>query len=53
VNDEHMKTPIRLEDLYSLVEARASDGRPLARVRAAVETAKELHELGDELVDRA
>jgi hypothetical protein len=52
VDDEHMTTPIGLEDLYSLVEARASDGRPLARVRAAVETAKELHELGDELVDR-
>lgn len=47
-----MKLPVALEDLSRAVEGRASGGAPLVRLRAAVETADELHELGDELVDR-
>lgn len=51
-DEQRMRPALALEDLYRLVEARASEGGPLARLRAAVETAEELHELGDELVDR-
>jgi len=47
-----MKQPILLEDLHRVVEARASGAAPLARLRAAVETADQLHALGDELVER-
>lgn len=53
MDDElRMRPAIAREDLYRLVEARAPGGGALARLRAALEAAEELHELGDELVDR-
>jgi hypothetical protein len=51
-DEQRMKPAIALEDLYRLVEARAPDGGPLARLRAAVETARELDELSEQLLDR-
>lgn len=47
-----MELPVALEDLNRVVEARASGAPSLGRLRAAVETAEQLHQLGDELLDR-
>lgn len=47
-----MKPPIALDELSRAVEERSHTDAPLARLRAAVETAEQLHELGDELLDR-
>lgn len=46
-----MELPIGLDDLGRAVEAQAA-GSPLARLRRALETTEQLHELGDELLDR-